>query len=275
MKNTYVKSLQQSLNIFNEKSDNFNNVIEEVYKKFNSTGRIIFLATGQMGNLIMEEVKSFKYLFKIPDGKIKVIISGIEYDEIDNSLQRSFENVDSIGTLSAIENNVSSKDVIVAFSATGKTNYVNAFLKESKDKGAFTSIVNSSKNKLNFDYVDEDINIAFDNKFINGLYSGNNITILKIAFEVIIFSSFEKIGQIYNNNIMTTNIWTEKLKGISIETIKKYKKNITSEEISKFIKITNGELSLILTMIKLNIDLESAKKIVLKNNYNFKIIFKK
>ena len=274
MNNKYVESLKKSLDVFEKNNILFDNIVKKLKDKIYNNGRIIFISTGNTGHSIELLIKSFEYLFKVPKDKFQIIISGEEYKEIDFYNQKEFENNKSIGTISAIEKNISKDDIVIGFSATGKTNYVNAFLKESKEKGAFTSLIISSENNINDSFVDQKITLSLEEKNIKGLYIGNHTTILKIAFELIIFNLFEEIGQIYDGNIMTTKIWTQKLKEVSIETIRKFNSKIEDDEIENLLKETNGELSLILIMIKLNIELKDAIKIASKNNYNFKKIFK-
>jgi len=275
MKSNYIKSIEESLYLFEKNSKKFDFIIEQINKNMkNPKGRVIFLATNQIGNFIKTSIDSFDYLFKFSKNKFNIIISGEYFENIDKEKRKELENNKSVGVISAIENNITKNDVIIGFTATGKTNYVNSFMKESNEKGATTILITSSSTVEEYPFIDKQINLFIKNKTINGLYIGNHTTMLKISFELITFSFFERIGQIYNNDIMTMKIWTKKFRFVSYEIIRKYEPNITDKKIEELIEETNGELSIILTMIKLKLDFISSKKIVEKNKYNFMKIFK-
>ncbi len=272
MFNDFISNLISSLQNIDKNKSDIKILRKFILNKINTNGTIYIVAVGPNATMIKELIESFSYLFKIKENKFVLVSVKEEYES--QLGWKHFENNKTIGVISAIEKNVSSKDIVIGLSATGKTNYVNHFLKESDILGAETFLITTSDFENKKEYIKHNIRLELFKKEIYGLYIGNHTTILKVILEAIILSVFEELGQIIDGNIVTTKIWTNKLFDVSYEVVGRLGILITRDKFKALIDLTNGELSLIIIIKKLHVNLEKAKIIAEENNYDFRKILK-
>lgn len=274
--NKYFKGLIDTIDKVEQYNNELEYITQEFQNRFNGKGRIILLSAGPIAYMNDYLTESFKYLFKFDWDKLVNIQPGKSYEDYfpknSNKSWRNIENEKSIGAIDTIEMNVTKDDFIIAFSVTGKTNYINQFIKQSKEIGARTALITSSPHATN-DIADVNINLPVENKMIKGLYIGNHTTILKLIIESIFFKTFEDMGQIYNGMILTTNTWTNKLKEISMSVLCEFNSELSIDDGKRILEESDNELSVAILKLSHNIEKEEAKKILEKNNYDFKLIF--
>lgn len=267
----YIKNLINTL----EKIDDdvrIKHLVDIFTKKMTAKGRIVIVSAGANKLIIENLINSFNYLFKIEENKFLFLSLEHAFEEITDNW-KELENSKSIGAISAMEHDINSDDIVLGLSSTGRTNYINYFLKQSNNLRAMTILISSSLKSEDKKYIDYNMNFPLINKEINGLYVGNHTTIIKIIFERLFFDVFEEMGQIIDGRILTTRMWTEKLLDISMNTIKKYNVNYLGEkELNEIILESKNELSIVVVMIATNVGKDEALDILKKENYNFKKI---
>ncbi len=271
MGNDFIDSLISGLKEVKIKQEDITSISAEIIKRINGQGTVLFLAAGPVSKMIDSLVDSLEYLFKYPKGKIKSITSGKKYKELYEEDWKHFENNRTIGAIDVIELGIQKEDIVIALSSTGKTEYINNFLKESNALGASTIYITTANDEKELESYGKSINITLP-KTINGLYTGNHTTILKVILDRILFHTFEELGQIHNGVILTTNIWTKKLMWTSYQALKYFDDSITEEEAEKLVKECDNELSIAIVMLKTKLSKKEAIDILKKNNYNFKKI---
>ncbi|BDU67421.1 MAG: hypothetical protein TYPL_0740 [Candidatus Tyloplasma litorale] len=269
----YFKTLIETFKTLEYYKKDFDLIADLLTKKIHDRkGRIILISSGPMINMIQYMVNSFDYLFKIDNKKFLIIEPGKKYINFYEKNWKKIENDKSIGAFDAKEFLVNKNDLVLAFSVTGKTNYINNFLKQAHQCNAKTIMIKSSSFIDNINFVDIKINIELAKKSIEGLYIGNHTTILKMVFEYIIFKMFENLGQIFEEKILTTKIWTKKMMINSLEVLRSFNPNMSDKELENLIVKAENELSIAIVMSKLNVNIDKAKIILQKNKYNFKNI---
>ncbi len=270
----YIENLKDSLTSMQKYNDIFENLSQIIFKKLKTEkGKVIIVTTGSMAIFSETLVNGLKSHFKYDNDKIEVISPvnnsnfPFEKEIVEN------ENVTSIGVVIALEKKLTKDDLVIAISSTGRTNYINGFVKEALITEAKIAYLASPVKESKKDRIPEGIDffvpLILVAKNLNGLHVGNHTTLLKTALEKILFRAFELMGQIKDNNILTTNTWTVKLKENSIPTIKKYKPELTDEQIMKMFEEADNELSTIIASIILNTNFEEAKNKIKELNYDF------
>ncbi len=271
--NDYFQYLHTTIDKIENVHDELFNVSKLIAEKINTAGKVIFISAGPIAELFDNMIKSLRYLFKFDENKFRVIKGAKYYSEFKQIEKwKEFENSKSIGALAALESNLDENDLIIAMSVTGKTEYIHSYLEYGESIGANAFLITTSS-QSNCSLNIKTINVLENNEMINSLFVSNHTTILKMIFESIIFSAFEDNGQIIDGYIHTTKIWTKKLLYTHFEVFKKYKNDITIEEIKELLEKTDNELSVALVMLKLKVSVSEAWQIVELNNFNFKNIF--
>lgn len=234
-----------------------------------NSGRIIIISTGSTADFVETLVRSLKYYFKFNSNLIEIIRASVNTEVDDEKIEN--ENIISVGVLSAIEKKLNKDDLVIALSVTGRTDFINGFIKESLNTNATTVYISSfSKgDEKQISKVDYLISLTMKEKAIYGLYIGNHTTLLKTAMEKILYGAFEHLGQIKNHIIHTTHTWTKKLRENSFQAIKFYDQNLHDDEILQLLKEANNELSTVLSSIILNVNLEEGKRRIENVNFNF------
>lgn len=271
----YHKALYDSIDHYVEPQlEEIFEISKIVSEKLNDkNGRIFVLASGQNGALLHHMIISFDWLFRVKENKLFMIVPGAFYkrNEVDN--WKEYENDSSIGSIEAKNEKLNENDLVIAFSVTGETLYINGFLKEAHSKGSKTIMVLS-----NFDsddkskYLDKKLVIDLEEKIIKGLYVGNYTTIFKLVFEMIFYSAFRRMGQISRGRILTTKIWTEKMFLTSREIIKYFTGIEDDEKARSLVKQCDGELDVLIVSVIKNMTPKEARELLIKEDYNVKKI---
>lgn len=271
MENKYFESLTEVL----KTADNQNNKIKElagdIVKRINGKGKIYIISAGPNADMVNDLFYSFSYLFKFNKEKF-LIVQAARKHKVYSAEWKDYENNKSIGAYDATLFKITKDDLIIGLSVTGKTHYINHFIREFKSKGAKTSIITSSNLFGNLDFIDVHLDLSIKEKTIIGLYIGNHTTILKVAIESIFFNVFEELGQIFNNLILTTKVWTKKLFETSLAVFEVLFPEMSKEEVEKLLNECEGEQSVAIVMLIKGISKNSAIKLLKENSYNFKLL---
>ncbi len=270
--NGYIDNLKNALSKLQEYNSQLEEISQELFRVLNSEkGKIYILGAGSTADFSKTLIKGLGHHFKYEHDKIVVLEASMnnnfdfEEENIDN------ENIFSVGVVDAIEANLNDNDIIIALSSTGRTDYINGFIKEAKSTGSKIAYITSPtdiNNTHNLE-VDYPITIVIERKNIYGLHIGNHTTLLKTTLEKILFRVFELKGQIIDGYVLTTNAWTKKLIENSLPTIAKYGKELTYEQAIPIFKKADNELSVIIASLILKVSLEEAKEKVLECGYDF------
>ena len=121
----YVNNLKNSLDNIIDKNGEISEIVDLMVEVIKNKGRIIFVSAGVVSRWIDEFIKSFDYLFKVPEDKIKLISVKTNYGSIKNWTH--FENNETIGAISAMENNIKKRSLhfVLHYSRCNIIIYVN------------------------------------------------------------------------------------------------------------------------------------------------------
>lgn len=268
--NKYIENLVDSFVKSKDELKKLEDISILIEKKIrDKKGRVFLLGAGQTGQMILNLIETFNYLFKFDKYSLIPIVAGLNQNFTDDSNWRKIESERSIAAIDVTEYEISENDLVINFTSTESTPYNISFLKTAFDLSAITIVISSSK-KIgdSSKYATNYIHIPLVGESIENLYIGNYTTILKVAMEKVLFHVFEINGQIINGNICTTKVWTKRLREITFEVAKKFNDDLTFEHYCKILIDAENELSIALIMLNKNIDSIEAKKLVEKNKYN-------
>lgn len=271
MNNKYFESLIETLKIADKQNNKINELANDIIQRIKGKGKIYIISAGPNADMIDDLFYSFSYLFKFNKEKF-VIVKAAQKHKLYSEDWKDYENSKSIGAYDATQYRISQNDLIIGLSVTGKTHYINHFIREFKTRGAKTSIITSSNLFGNLDFADVHIDLSIEEKTIIGLYIGNHTTILKAVIENIFFNVFEELGQISNNLILTTKVWTRKLFETSLSVFEVLFPEVSKDEVEKLLKQCDGEQSVVIVMLKKGISKNKALKLLKDNSFDFKAL---
>lgn len=268
------KSSMEMVKNENELEDVFQDVLKTLNKKH---GRVFFLATGLTGFMIKDILHSLSYLFKWDEKRLLVIIPGQEhYNLTENEEWRDYEDLNTVGALEALELKLNKNDLLISLTTTERTRYVYGLLFQAKVNGCNVIQISSAKETLfgkdleRDSIIDKHIHIPMSDKSIENLFIGNHNTVLKASAEYILLRFFEESGQILNNNIMTINAWTGKLKHIAYMTLAKEFPELTEVKANQLLEKCENDMAAVYLILKKNTTYPKAKKALIDAEYHVK-----
>lgn len=274
----YFKNLHNTSNemVKNEKA--LEDVFQEALKTLNqSEGRVFFLATGLTGFMIKDFLHSLSYLFKWDKERLLVIIPGQEHNNLTEDEEwRNYEDLNTVGALEALELNLNKNDLLVSLTTTEKTRYIHGLLFQAKVNGSKVIQISSAKETLygkdeeKDSIIDKHIHIPLSGKSIENLFIGNHNTVLKASAEYILLRYFEESGQIIDDNILTINAWTGKLRHIAYTTLLKSFPDLTEAKAIEYFEKCNNDMAAIYIILEKGLTYAKAKKLLKDNKYNIK-----
>ncbi|MBN3534691.1 N-acetylmuramic acid 6-phosphate etherase [Mycoplasma procyoni] len=270
-------STQKLIELFNETTNEIHKEIKNkkstIYKICSLAIKVIkrantvfYVGAGTSGRIGLVDALDFWPTFNEKNW-FKYSIAGGD-EAVLSSLEQNEDNFE-LGISDVFRNEVKEGDLIIGLSASANTKYVNGFLSQAKRQGCHTVLIT---NKAKGDcYENSDIVLFLDlgDELIEGSTRLKAATAQKIVLNTISSITAIKHNKVYENMMVEVNPINEKLVKRSIEIIKKI--TACEEEVAKktyFESEKNIKLSCII--IKKEVDLETAKKILRKNENNLR-----
>ncbi len=229
---TYFSKILEYEKLFNQSEKELVH-LQKVFQKFinKKNARIFFIGAGYTGHMLRGITDYLWFLFDEKEDKFKTFISSEKHiNTFSNDNEHNdvyFEQYFQVGYLDMADFSFTNNDLVIEFSITGNTKYNLGILKKAKESYATTisiNCVNKEKNlnkldlKLNF--IDYLINFNFDSLYIEGWTFGPETTFLKIILDYLIIKSYNNLGKIYQNKIVSTYAFNNKTYEFSINIIK-------------------------------------------------------
>ncbi len=244
-----------------------NLIADLVCEKINNKGRIIFVGAGLLPEIAQSIINELWFNFQIEDGKFISLAAAKKYA---SSLEvwKSLEEIHSISIFELDEININDNDLVIALSASGKTEYVVSALKHAKSIGCKTALVTEAINSLAIEYADIIVDTNIGSPFIYGLNAAEGGTIQKLILDLIIYTAMEKSGRIYKNKLIFLKPVSIKLENYCINIISDLLKvdKIKAEQI---FKENDSRLEVALLSNLKKISKKEAEQLLIKNKNNF------
>ena len=235
--------------------------IENVIKKINKSGRLIYIGSGTSGRLGVLDASECPPTFGVSKDLVQGIIAGG-----DKALKESIEGAedsltDSVSELKKI--NFNSNDIILGISASGTTPFVLTALEYANKIGAVTGFITCNKIK-SLKYIDYIIQVIVGPEAISGSTRLKAGTATKMVLNMISTTAMIKLNHTFGNIMIDLSPKNVKLVNRAIDILKK-ELSMNKEQAQNLYQKSGEDLKIAILMGKREMSYDDAKKTLLKN----------
>ena len=275
------KDVDQILSIINEEdsivSKAVKNVlpeislfIEEVIRKIEGSGRLIYIGSGTSGRLGVLDASECPPTFGVSKDLVKGIIAGGN-----KALKESIEGAEDSSTdsLSELEKlNFNSNDIILGISASGTTPFVLGALEYASKIGAITGFL-TCNNIKSIKYVNHLIKVIVGPEVISGSTRLKAGTATKMVLNMISTTSMIKLNHTFGNIMIDLVPKNKKLIERALSIIMN-EILIDRKQAEELYDLSRQNLKVAIIMGKKHISCDEAYRILNEENGNLKQILK-
>ena len=275
------KDVDQILSIINEEdsivSKAVKNVlpeislfIEEVIRKIEGSGRLIYIGSGTSGRLGVLDASECPPTFGVSKDLVKGIIAGGN-----KALKESIEGAEDSSTdsLSELEKlNFNSNDIILGISASGTTPFVLGALEYASKIGAITGFL-TCNNIKSIKYVNHLIKVIVGPEVISGSTRLKAGTATKMVLNMISTTSMIKLNHTFGNIMIDLVPKNKKLIERALSIIMN-EISIDRKQAEELYDLSRQNLKVAIIMGKKHISCDEAYRILNEENGNLKQILK-
>ncbi|QAV32753.1 N-acetylmuramic acid 6-phosphate etherase [Fervidobacterium changbaicum] len=226
--------------------DKIAKVVDFCVEAIKDKGRVIYAGAGTSGRIGYLDAVEVVPTFGMPPDVFVPLIAGGE-----EALKRSVEAVEDnfeLGREDARKVTISSRDVVIGITASGRTPYVGGVLDVAREHGARTVLIcNVSKPAL-AEYADIVISIKTGPEVIAGSTRMKAGTSQKMVLNMISTTTMVKLGKVYKNQMVDVLVLNEKLKERAIRIIMKVT-GVDYRTASEHLKIADNNTKVAILMI--------------------------
>ncbi|AMW32717.1 N-acetylmuramic acid 6-phosphate etherase [Fervidobacterium islandicum] len=226
--------------------DKIAKVVDFCVEAIKDKGRVIYAGAGTSGRIGYLDAVEVVPTFGMPPDVFVPLIAGGE-----EALKRSVEAVEDnfeLGREDARKVTISSRDVVIGITASGRTPYVGGVLDVAREHGARTVLIcNVSKPAL-AEYADIVISIKTGPEVIAGSTRMKAGTSQKMVLNMISTTTMVKLGKVYKNQMVDVLVLNEKLKERAIRIIVKVT-GVDYRTASEHLKIADNNTKVAILMI--------------------------
>jgi N-acetylmuramic acid 6-phosphate etherase len=251
------------LNAIQKELPNIANSIDLCSSAYLQGGRIIYMGAGSSGRYGVVDAVECPPTFGVDSNVFTPILAGGK-NAVWNSAEGAEDNTEmAIKDLS--DNHVTSKDVVIGLTASGRTPYVIAGLKKAWEIGCKIISISCNSTDIVSKYADISIHLSCGPEVLTGSTRLKCGTAEKLVLNIISTGTMVRSGKAYQNLMVDVIQSNEKLKeraeNIIIEAT-----SCSPETASKKLKEAKGNCKTAIVSILLNCTVEEAKRRLDLNN---------
>ncbi|WP_156286398.1 N-acetylmuramic acid 6-phosphate etherase [Oceanivirga salmonicida] len=231
------------------------NLIDAILDNDTKNTRIIYIGSGTSGRLGILDASECPPTYGVSPEVVQGIIAGGK-----EAIFKAKENAeDDIlqGELDLKEINITSEDIVIGLSASGRTPYVVGALKYANSLGCITGSISCSKNSEISNLAKYPIEVVVGPEIVTGSTRMKSGTAQKMILNMISTTVMIKKGKVFSGYMVDVKTSNKKL----VERAKRIIMNTTNssyELVSKTLEKSQMNVKLAIVMILLNIDKDSA-----------------
>ena len=236
--------------------------IEDVIKKINQSGRLVYIGSGTSGRLGVLDASECPPTFGVSKDLVQGVIAGG-----DKALKESVEGaedsiVDSVSDLKKL--NLNSKDIILGISASGTTPFVLTALDYANKKGAVTGFLTCNKIQP-IRYVNHLIEIIVGPEIISGSTRLKAGTATKMVLNMISTASMIKLNHTFGNTMIDLVPKNKKLIQRALSIIVN-ELSINKNSAEELYELSQHNLKIAIIIGKKNLSYNQAYRLLNDNN---------
>ncbi len=278
------KSIAEIICLFNSENRNVLNAVEKeaeniaqavglIVDAFRNDGRLFYVGTGTSGRLGVLDASECPPTFGTPPGLVQGIIAGGN-----DALQRSIEGVEDNsenGAASIRAHRVTTNDVVMGITTSGRTPYVIGAIREAHNVGAKTIFLSCNPPSENLHHVvDIFITPIVGPEIVTGSTRLKAGTATKLVLNMLTTIAMIKLGKVYNNLMVDVQAWNAKL----VDRAKRIIMEVTGidyDAAGEFLEEANGRAKVAIVMIEKQVDAETAIQLLADNNEFLRYVIEK
>jgi len=184
-------------------------LVEAVYEKLNSGGRLFYLGSGTSGRLGVVDASECPPTFGVGHDMIIGLIAGGDA-AIRKAQEGAEDNLDAAWD-DLIAHNISSKDFVVGISASGTTPYVLGGLKECRGNNIQTGCIVCNTESPIAGFADYPVEVVVGPEFVTGSTRMKAGTAQKLVLNMLTTAVMIKLGRIKDNKMVDMMLSNKKL----------------------------------------------------------------
>lgn len=222
-------------------------------------GRIIYMGSGTSGRLGVLDAAELLPTFGVGEDQVKALIAGgtkamfipVEHAEDDQEA----------GLRDFLNENPSSKDALLAISASGRTPYVMAPLKKAKEMGLVTIGLTCNGNSEIAEVAQVTIAPVVGPEVVTGSTRMKAGTAQKIVLNTLSTTIMIKLGKVYQNLMVDMSPTNEKLQQRAVHIVAEAT-GISAQQAKKVLEEADFNIKSAIVMVQGECDLETAQDLL-------------
>ncbi|MDW0116156.1 N-acetylmuramic acid 6-phosphate etherase [Sporosarcina thermotolerans] len=192
-------------------------LVDAAYPIVQKNGRIFYMGTGSSGRLGVLDASEIPPTFNLmPNQFIGIIAGG---DEALRTSKPTVEDSESEGMAALKAYSITSNDLVIGLTASGRTPFVKGALQYAASQQAFTGLICCNKNAEISPFVNVAVEIDTGPEVIAGSTRLKAGTAQKMALNIFSTATMIKAGKVYKNLMVDLVVSNEKLQDRAIRII--------------------------------------------------------
>lgn len=184
-------------------------LISRIEEQLISGGRMFYLGCGSGGRLSVLDAIELPNTFGIEKGLVNVILAG-GVENLVYALEER-EDDENEGWESLLNENISTKDIVIGISASGTTPFVLATLKKCRKNNIPTGSIVSNPDSPISHYSDYPVEVITGPEFVTGSTRMKCGTAQKMIFDIISTTVFIRLGKVEGNQMVNARLTNAKV----------------------------------------------------------------
>jgi len=252
----------------NNSSDDIENIVRLTLESLLDGGRLFYVGAGTSGRLGVLDAAECKPTFGVDSSMVQGIIAGGE-KALSESIEGAEDKIDDIKGIIA-NKKISSNDIIIGISCSGRALFVLEFLKLSKKIGAKTALI-TFNDVDDIKYIDKMLKVFVGPEIISGSTRMKSGTTTKMILNMISTITMIKLNKTYGNYMVDLKVVNNKLLLRAVNIIKALT-GIGSDEAEDILNKSKGKVKNALIMKKLNICYIESVELIKNFNGSLRLI---
>lgn len=184
-------------------------LVAVIVEKLREGGRLFYMGAGTSGRLGVVDASECPPTFGIPHGVVIGLIAG--GDKAIREAVEFAEDDDTQGWKDLLENNITSKDVVIGIAASGRTPYVIGALNKCRAEGITTGCITCNENTLLEVASDFPVVAVTGPEFVTGSTRMKAGTAQKLILNMISTAVMIQLGRVKGNRMVDMQLANNKL----------------------------------------------------------------
>ena len=242
-----------------EKLDSIVEAVDVIVEAIKSGGRLFYIGAGTSGRLGVLDAAECPPTFGTDPKLVRAIIAG--GNEALIRAVEGAEDSEEFGKAAISENNITGKDVVVGITASGRTPYVLAAIKEAKRIGAKTVGISNNPQSLVKKMADIEITLLVGPEVIMGSTRMKSGTSQKLVLNMITTAVMIKLGKVYGNLMVDLQPTNKKLVNRTVRIVM-HATGMNESEAKKYLELSGMNPKVAIIMYKTQTDKDMASSLL-------------